>query len=108
MASSTMELDGERRRDLGIAATEVAALFDPWVSSCDRAITYLASCGLPFSAEDVRELCGDPPRPNLFGVRFRAALRAGSIRRVGYAPSTRPERRGGVVAMWEGVWNEEG
>jgi hypothetical protein len=81
----------------------MAALFDPWPDQADRAIAHLARMGRTFTAEDVRELAGDPDRPNAMGVRLLAAAKAGRIRQIGVERSSRPERHAGLVIVWQGV-----
>jgi len=100
------ERTGAARRDAGVAQVDENTP-DAWRAACDRAIDALARKGHPFTAEDVRARCGAPPHHyNALGGRFIAAARAGLIKRVGYAPSTRPTLHAHPIAVWRGRSNE--
>lgn len=72
-----------------------------WESLALGAIRHLAESGRPFQAHDLDELgVPAPDHPNRYGSVFAKAKRAGLIRKVGYAPSKRPRRDGGVSAVW--------
>lgn len=103
-----MSTEGQRLRDRGEAQLSMASLWDDWPSRADRAIEYLATTGRDFDAESIRDLCGDPGRPNLLGARILAAARKGIIRRVGFRPATRPEAHARHVAVWRGVSGDGG
>lgn len=90
-------------RDAGMHQADLASLWDPWPREADRAIEELARRRVMFTAEDLRAMVGDPDRPGLIGARILAAARAGIIERAGYVQASRPERRGGVVALWRGT-----
>lgn len=62
-----------------------------------------AKRGGEFTAESIRQLVGDPGRDGLMGARLMAAARQGQIVKVGYETARRPERHGGVVAVWRGT-----
>lgn len=73
----------------------------------DRAMAALkkeAESGNRFEAYTLEVLHDVPPadNPNAWGGLFYAAARAGLIRKVGYHPSMRPGRSGGVCAVWMG------
>ena len=75
-----------------------------WASTCRAAIETLATCGRPFSADDVHRLgVTDPDTPARWGAAFSAARKAGVIRPVGYEQSRREGRNGSVVRVWVGV-----
>lgn len=78
-----------------------------WTSCCDVAINYLAGLGKPFSADAVTALIPPADHPNRIGGRFHAAVRAGTIRPVGYVLSSRPSRRGGVQRLYVGGATEQ-
>ena len=96
--------EGRRRRDDGVAAVR-AATATGWRLHVDQAITDLAAAGVLFTAEDVRELAGDPlgSSPNALGGAIHAAARAGLIQAVGYRQATRPEAHARVLRVWQGV-----
>ena len=74
-----------------------------WKRAADAAIERLARCGVRFSAEDVRDICGDPLHPAAFGPRLQAAARRDLIRVVGITTGQRPASRGRVLRLYEGV-----
>ncbi len=99
---ATLETLAKLLRDEGIAQANDAR--DPWWSSCmDTAIAYLASTGIPFSADDCRDLVPAPSSPNQVGARFRSAYTAGRIRPVGFALSRSRSRHAGVLRLWVGA-----
>lgn len=74
-----------------------------WKEAADAAIEQLARAGEPFTAEDVRAICGPPEHANAFGSRFLQAARRGLIRKVGYRNSTRPTLHAHPIAVWTGA-----
>lgn len=77
---------------------------DWWLDCAERALGWWAETGRPFTADDLRALgVPDPDHPNRIGGLFRRAYRTGLIEPVGYMPSTRPSRNGGVLRTWRGV-----
>lgn len=88
-------------RDEGVARAN--GNVDLWWRSCvDAAIAHLATSGLPFGADDVAALVPAPDKPCRWGGAFYAAVRAGTIRQVGYKLSTRPSRHSGVQRLYRG------
>lgn len=81
-------------RDAGTALVDANEPTE-WKAEADKAIALLArrtfASGGTFTAEDVREIAGDPERPNAMGARWLAAVRAGLVEQVGMTRSTRPE-----------------
>jgi len=89
-------------RDEGIARANGNC--DAWWASCfDAAVGYFASTGIPFSADDIRELIPAADHPNRVGARFHAANRAGLIEPTGFALSRARSRHAGVLRTWRGV-----
>lgn len=88
-------LSGEHLRDEGTARVD-ANEDDAWKAAVDVAIERLAhECRAgtreTFTAEDVRDLAGDPPNhANAMGARFLRAVKAGTIVGVGWTRSSRP------------------
>lgn len=78
---------------------------DEWWKCCmDSAIRYLASTGVPFTADDCRDLhVPAPDHPARVGARFSAAMKAGLIRPTGYAISRSSTRHAGVLRTWVGA-----
>lgn len=98
---ATLETLAKLLRDEGIVRANEAA--DPWWASCfDTAVAYLASTGIPFTADDCRDLVPPPRHPNQVGARFNAAAKAGVIRQAGYALSRSRSRHAGVLRRWVG------
>ncbi len=94
--------EGERRKREGMARAERAET-DEWNERCDSAIRQLAQSGQPFTAEQVREIAGDPSRPNAFGARLHAAARKGVITKIDYRPATRATLHSHPIAVWVGT-----
>jgi hypothetical protein len=67
-------------------------------------IERLAASGATFTSDDVRaetQPLGSPPQ--VIGALIAAASRAGTIHRVGFVQTGRPEAHGRHVAVWTGV-----
>ncbi len=92
--------EGEARRDAGMAKVLDASA--EWRSDAMVAIRGLALEPTGFTAEEVRAIVGDPPRPNAMGAVFHLAARRGWIRKVGYRKATRPSLHATELAVWEG------
>lgn len=56
--------------------------------------------GRDFTADDLHAVLGEPPEPNWYGILCAKMRNSGLIVGVGYRPSTRPERNGGVLRVW--------
>jgi hypothetical protein len=96
-------LAGLRGRDRGIAAVWQGT-DEEWKEFASAAIQLLAGAGEPFTAEEVRELCNDPPgHPNAMGALFQAASRRGLIRFVGYRKATRESLHAHPIGVWIGT-----
>ena len=78
-----------------------------WQSTALTAIEHLASLPMTFTASDLDDLgVPTPDHPCRYGSVFSLAKRLKLIRRVGYAPSRRAGRDGGVCAVWIGTSQE--
>lgn len=84
----------------GVARDPASAL---WLERALDTIRMLAATGMQFDAQDVRLETGEPPTPAAMGAAFRAASRAHEIRPCGVRCSTRIQRKGGLVRLWEGA-----
>lgn len=81
---------------------------DWWRDTARRALADLAASGREFTAHDLTEAgVPEPDHPNRWGSLFRQANTAGLIVPVGYRPSTRPSRAGGVCRVWRGRTPQE-
>lgn len=97
-----MQKTGKDLRDEGVASV-YGHTPESWRSSTQLLIAQLASNGQPFTAEDVREIVGDPPNHhNAMGAQFIGAAKAGLIEKVGYTQPTRSSRHASVMAVWRG------
>ena len=87
------------------AGTAKAALLDPaWAADCDERIARFGARGVPFQAADlIADGLAEPPHPNCWGSRFKAAARDGVIRFHRYAPSRRATVHKSICAEWVGV-----
>ena len=97
---ATLAALGEKLRDEGIARADGS--LDTWTRSCwQTAINYWASTGLPFGADECRELgVPEPTSPGAIGAIFMANSRAGIIQPAGFVQSRRPSRH----ASWQRQW----
>lgn len=94
--------------DLQPDLLSVAALIDradePWRDCAERAARHLAVTGSDFTADSLTDLgVPDPDHSCRWGSLFAALKREGVITPVGYAPSTRESRNGGVCRVWRGT-----
>jgi hypothetical protein len=93
----------KRQRDLGIELVlERQSDYRQQVEACIR---WFTAGGQDFNADDVRFMCGDPPRgvsTNLVGALFMGASRAGLIRAVGWTHSARVIGHANTVRVWRG------
>lgn len=79
---------------------------DNWHDVANRAMRHLVNTGLPFSADDVRELVPDdvqPPTPNAYGGLFLSWSKQGLIKRIGGGTSRATKRNGGHRHVWVGA-----
>jgi hypothetical protein len=74
---------------------------DHWRDWALREIGILASNGHEFTADEVRQVVGEPDVANRWGGVFLAARRAGLIEPTGSVrPSTTATRHGSLVRVW--------
>jgi len=78
---------------------ELTALKRDW---CDRMFPRVldAMRGREFSSDDLHPLLEKPEHDNWFGVLLAKLKNSGCVELVGYRPSARPERNGGIVRIW--------
>lgn len=91
------------RRDHGIARADEST--DAWTRSCwQTAINYWASTGVPFGADECRELgVPEPKSPGAVGAWFYAACRRGVIKPHSFVQSVRPSRHRSWQRQWIGA-----
>jgi hypothetical protein len=96
--------DAQRRRDQGRRAVELNT-HPGWKAHAERVVAELATSGVEFTAETVRERTGHPlaSHHNAFGAVLAAAARAGTIVPAGFATATRPEAHGRILRVWRGA-----
>lgn len=83
-----------------------AATGTGWIDLAEQALGFLEATGDPFSADDFHELMAGAPPPthhNAVGSLFNQHRRRGLIQVVGYGPSSRKKRNGGIRRLWVGV-----
>lgn len=98
--------EGRALRDAGVAAagsTAPGALVTAWKAKANKALEELIREGSYFSADDLVDLVGLPPRRNMLGGVFIGARRAGLIKPVGYTQASRPEAHARVQRTWAGA-----
>lgn len=97
-----LAMEGEQLKLLGMSRVSRAES-DQWNERAANVITYLAESGKPFTADDVRELAGDPSRVNALGAAMSRAAKAGIIDRVGTQNASRPSRHASLQVIWVGT-----
>lgn len=85
-----------------------AAILDradkPWLSCAEAALAVLIRSGQPFTAHALTELgVPEPDHSSRYGSLFAAAKARGDILCLGYRPSPRASRSGGVTRLWLGI-----
>lgn len=74
---------------------------DHWRAWALREIEIMAKNGRQFTADDIRQIVGEPDVANRWGGVFLAARRAGVIVPTGEVrPSTTDSRHGSLVRVW--------
>lgn len=94
--------EARARRDAGIAL--VTEHSTEWQAHARAIIEDLAKSGEPFSADEFHaRLTELPHHHNAVGAAFKAARKAGLIRKVGSKQSERPEAHARLVCVYQGV-----
>jgi hypothetical protein len=73
---------------------------EPWRKRAQRAISSLCERGIPFTAEDVRRLAGDPDSQNAMGAALGKASREGLIYTSGFTKPQRASRHSNMLRLW--------
>jgi hypothetical protein len=95
-------VEGRRRRDEGMAATEAADTDGHDKDVIDAAIASLNAATWrrgPWSANDLRRKCPNVRQP-LIGARVRSWAKRGLIVHVGYTPSDLPSTHAHDIKTW--------
>jgi len=100
---------GRDLRDVGAAAAGInSPLAEHWRSRATDWLLVLAGWeDHVFSSDDLVEIVGTPPVPNMLGALFLGARRAGLIDPVGYTQSTRPAAHARTIRTWKGRRHDE-
>jgi hypothetical protein len=73
---------------------------EDWAERAERWF-HSVNHGVSFTADDLRELVGDPPaHGDAMGAVFRSAARAGLITCTGTTTSKRPDAHGRLLREW--------
>lgn len=97
-----MATTGAQLRDEGMARA-LAAEHEAWKERATEAVELLAATGQEFTSDHVRDLAGEPSRPNAIGGILNGAKRNGIITVVGFAQATRASRHASVMRVWRGA-----
>jgi hypothetical protein len=89
---------GSALRDAGMARASAAE--DPEWRACALRVIEMRRRGGLVKADDVRDFCGDPFRPNSMGAVFRTAAMRGWIAQADYRKSERKERHASRQLVW--------
>lgn len=96
--------EGRDRRDAGLAVVGTTApgpLVTSWRAEAATALDALITGGQVFDADDLVDMVGMPPRPNMVGAVFMAASRQKRIVPVGYTQATRAASHARVQRTWK-------
>lgn len=88
---------------------QAAALEDThsdWLEDAVATIHALAHANEFITADDLRRELRPAPHPNLTGIAFTTAKRAGYIEAVNYQTSTARSRKHGALRTWAAVKGE--
>lgn len=94
---------GEMLRDEGTAAVREAQDRDDlgeWNEAASKVLVRLALSGRPFTAEDLREFVGDPPRANAMGALFLKHRKV--LQLVGWVKPLRPSGHASMIRQYVG------
>lgn len=80
--------------------TQLNLLWRDWIEE-NTPCVLSTMAGKQFTSDDLHKTLGAPPQQNWWGVLLARLKNKGLVRRVGYKPSERTERNGGVIAVWE-------
>lgn len=83
------------------AAAVLEDTHESWLEDAVATIIGLAHVLPEFTADDMAREMRKPPHPNLAGIAFTAAKRAGHIEPTGYQTSNTPSRKHGVLRTWK-------
>ena len=88
---------------LGLQAALERVEHTEWLQRARSVMLRFVYEDVPFSADDLRRVAGDPPgSANALGALFREYAEAGRIVVAGVTHSTRPGARGRRITLWKG------
>ena len=95
--------EGAARKAEGERATTMRYSDDAWRVAAYKHIHALATSGRPFTSDDVIDHLGAPPSGSTgaVGALVTATVKAFGLVCVGTRPSTRRERRGNRLMVWQ-------
>src|SRR5262249_32625782 len=102
-SGDAMPVTGEELRDHGLeqaGSGQPVSVTVSWEQQARYAILRLCLADANWSAEEVRQIAGDPPVPNMMGAAIRMAYLEGLIAPTGFDIATRPSRRASVLRLW--------
>jgi chloramphenicol 3-O-phosphotransferase len=103
-------LEGAARKAEGERATSLRYSDDAWRVAAYKAIHALATSGRAFTSDDVIDQVGMPPSGSTgaVGAMVTAAVKAFGLMCVGSRPSSRRERRGNRLMVWQDPYYVQG
>lgn len=95
---------GALETQLGMDAALARVEADEWAQRARMEIKTCIAYRIPFDAEDIRQIVGDPPGSgNALGALFKEFADAGLIEIVGTRKATRPDAHGRRLMVWKGA-----
>ena len=82
---------------------ELSELKRVWIDDAANAIIFCRIPGVRFSVETLHKHLDEPPHPNWWGCLVAKLRCSGKIKEVGRIKSTRPERNGAKIGLYEVV-----
>ena len=74
-----------------------------WIDDAESKFNARAFSLGTFTTDDLRHYIDEPPTPNWIGCLAARLRNCGRIREIGRVKSTRPERNGAKVSLWQVV-----
>lgn len=71
-----------------------------WIDDCAPRLALILPQLGEFTSDDLHRILPSPEHPNWYGVLLAKLKCAGLVECVGYRPSARKERNGGVLRVW--------
>jgi hypothetical protein len=74
-----------------------------WIDDAFYFVTRQFPAGCEITSETIRCVLSNPPHKNWHGCLIAKLLKAGRIREIGRVKSSRPERNGAKITIWQTV-----